>query len=165
ILSEATLGVGDTDQVQQLLRAGAGALGVRAEVDLEPLRQLAPDGKHGVQRGHGLLEDHGDLAPAYLAHLLFGEPEEILAPEPDLAGDDPARGCRDQTHDRERAHAFAAPRLADERDRLALADVPRHVVDGAYDATPRRELGAEMMDLQKGGHGAAQSSKNVPGLR
>ena len=44
-------------------------------------------------------------------------------------------------------------------------DVPGDVVDGAHDAAPRGELGAEMADVQKGRHGGDSLAKTPGGLR
>src|SRR2546425_10861385 len=96
----------------------------RSEVDLEPLRELAPDGEHRVQRGHRLLEDHRDLAAADPPHLLVGERQEVPALEADPARHDPAGGRRDEAHDGERADALAAARLADEGHGLPFPHVP-----------------------------------------
>ena len=39
---------------------------------------LGTRGEHGVQGGHGLLEDHGDLFTADAAHLAVCEIEQVL---------------------------------------------------------------------------------------
>jgi len=41
------------------------------------LRDLNADGHGGVQRGHRLLEDHGDFAAADAPHCLLWLPEQI----------------------------------------------------------------------------------------
>src|SRR5262249_43796678 len=40
-------------------------------MDLERLDQLVANGKHRIQGGLGVLEDHRDTTPPYLAHLVF----------------------------------------------------------------------------------------------
>ena len=95
------------------------------------LGDLLADRVDRVQRGHRLLEDHRDLVAADRAHLALGELEQILArrraPRP---FDAPGR-MRDEPHDRERGHALAAARFADDAERAALGDVERDAVDRA----------------------------------
>src|SRR5205823_14643513 len=109
-------------------------------------------------RGPRLLEPHADLAPADVPHLLLAEPQQVAALEENLAADDASgRRCH-QPHDAQRADRLAAPRLPDERDRLALAHVPRHAVDRTHDAAPRREMRLEIADFQQCAHDAAECS-------
>ena len=61
--------------------------------------------------------------PRICAHLVFVESEQIGAFEHDRAADDPARRIGHQPHDRQRGHALAAAGFADDRQRLAAADV------------------------------------------
>src|SRR6185503_36364 len=91
-------------------------------------------------------------APAHLPHLLLGEGEEVAPLEADLAVDDAARGRRHQAHHRERADRLAAAGLADQRDGLALADVPRHTVHGADDSGRGVEVGSETADVEEDLH-------------
>ena len=67
------------------------------------------------------------------------------------ADDAPGRR-RDQPHDAERADRLAAARLAHERHRLALLDVPRHAVHRAHDSRLGVELGAETPDVEEDLH-------------
>jgi hypothetical protein len=80
-------------------------------MDLQGFHHLLADREDRIERGHRLLEDHRDVAAASLAHLLFGEVEQVLPLEQDLALRHPA-GLGEQAHDRER------------RDRLAAAGFP-----------------------------------------
>ena len=54
-------------------------------MDGERLHDLQADPEHRIERGHRLLEDHGDLAAADAAHLLVGELEQLAAVEADGA--------------------------------------------------------------------------------
>ena len=55
---------------------------------------LLADGEDGIEGGHRLLEDHGDVAAADRLHLFFGELEEVAALEEDLATEDFAGRAR-----------------------------------------------------------------------
>ena len=69
ILLEPALAVGDADQPQQLERARARLRLAHLEMDDQRLHDLQPDRQDRIERGHRLLEDHGDVAAAHLAHL------------------------------------------------------------------------------------------------
>jgi len=81
ILGEAPVRVGYADQLQQIERARARRLFVHVLVDDERFHDLQSDGEHRIERGHGLLEDHGDVAAAQLAHLRLGNLQQVAALE------------------------------------------------------------------------------------
>src|SRR6266576_5950710 len=92
---------------------------------------LIPDGEDGVQGGHRLLKDHGDLVAAYGAQLRRREGQQIAALELDqAAGENVAGGLGDEAENRERGDGLTAPRFADDAQRLAGIEVERDVVDG-----------------------------------
>ena len=149
ILSQSPLGIGDAHEAKELDGARPRLRRAHPEMDLRGLGQLAADGEDGVERGHRLLEDHGDLAPADLAHLVFRKLEEIASLEEDAPAEDAAGGGGDQPHDAEGAHGLAAARLADEGNRLPRPHVPGHAVHGAHDAAAGRELGLEVLHVEE----------------
>ena len=155
VLAKPPLRVRDPHQREDLRRPGPGLGGCHLEVDLQGLGDLPADGQHRVQRGHGLLEDHGDLAPPDAAHLVLGEREEIPPLEEDLAADDPPRGSRHEPHHRERADGLAAAGLAHQGHGLPGLDVPGDAIHGAHDATAGGELGLEIPHVEEDIHGPA----------
>ena len=76
------------------------------------LADLPADLKHGVERGHRVLEDHRDLPSPNLPHLVFAELGEVLALEHHFAAHDLAGPL--QTHDAESSHGLAATGLPDD---------------------------------------------------
>src|SRR3990170_258941 len=108
VIVDAGAGLRDANHLQQLDGALGGGGAVHLEVQLQRLRELAADGEDGVQGGHRLLEDHGDLVAAYVPDLVLVHLEEVLAIEVDGAADDPARRHRDQAEDGERGDRLAA---------------------------------------------------------
>ncbi len=94
--------------------------------------------KHRIERGHGVLEDHGDLRPANLSHFIHGQLQQILPIELNLARDLPR--LLDQPHDGQRRHALAAAGLPDHAQRLALSNVKGDVVNCLDDAITCPEL-------------------------
>ncbi len=92
-------------------------------MELEGLGDLAPNRQYRIQRGHRFLKDHRDAVATNVADLVLIHLENILAIEPDLAGDDPAGRIRDQTQDRQRADALAAAALTDKAQGFALVEL------------------------------------------
>jgi hypothetical protein len=145
---------GDADLAERVPRALAGLfLGDRI-VGGHGLHHLRIDAQHGIQRHHGVLEDHGDLPAPPLAHLAFGEPDELLAAQTDRPLDDPA-GRIDEAHDREARDGLARTRFADEAEHLAARDIERHAVDGLHDARAGEEVGLQVLDGEDVGHARA----------
>ncbi len=58
IFAQPALRCRDADQAQQLARADRRRPRRQAEMELQPLSELPPDGQHRVERRHRLLEDH-----------------------------------------------------------------------------------------------------------
>ena len=125
------------------------ALSGQAHVLADRLADLVADGQRRVQAGQRVLEDEADLLAAQLAHVLGAELEEVDPVEHDRAGDDLARRIGDEARDRQRRHALAAARLADQPERLAVADVEADVVDRLDDAVRREEVGRQAADLEQ----------------
>lgn len=89
-------------------------------VGLEGFGDLGADGHDRVEGGHGLLEDHGDVAAAVAAHGGFGEGEEVCAVEVDAACD----GCGggEEAKQGEGGGGFAGAGFSDEAQGFARGD-------------------------------------------
>src|SRR5437867_304980 len=111
-------------------------------MDLERLTDLTPDGHHGVEVRHRVLEDHGDLVAADAFALGLGETKQVASAVPDLAGNDAPRR-RDEAHDRQGADALAAPGFAHEPESLAPVEMEGHAVDRLHHALAGEELRCE----------------------
>src|SRR4029453_12936717 len=66
-------------------------LGTALVVDLERFDQLVANGKHRIQGGLGVLEDHRDTPPPYLSHLVLALVEQVLPLQQDFALHDTRR--------------------------------------------------------------------------
>ena len=97
----------------------APAAATRLCVEPHRLDELVPDGERGVEARHRVLEHHGDLVAAHLAHVVERQVEQIAAFEHHRARHDPPRRRRHEPHDRQRRHGLAGSALADDADRLA----------------------------------------------
>lgn len=119
---------------------------------------LRADAHHRIQRGHRLLENHGDFAAAQLAHSLPSHGREIDTPGDTVLRDSepcPAaspRAVRLKAHEPEREHGLAAARFADKSERLALFDSKRHLVDRPDPAVLGRELHGEIFEFEERSH-------------
>ena len=81
VLVETPFGLRDADVAQELRGGGAGVLAIHVEVELERLGDLLADLHQRVQRVQRVLEHHRHLGAPEVAHLLVGEPEDLLAGE------------------------------------------------------------------------------------
>src|SRR5499425_2835385 len=149
VLLHPALGVGDVHELEHLDRLVHGRPPPQALVQAQGLGDLLAAGEYGVERGHGLLEDHGDLFAADLPHPVGGHVHEVLAAVEDLALHALARRLRDQLHHGERRHRLAAAGLAHHAQRLALLDVEVHAIHGAHHAFVREEVRLEVLDVQQ----------------
>ncbi len=149
ILLEPALAVGDADQPQQLERPRACVCLAHPEMDEQRLHDLLPDRQDRIERGHRLLKDHRDIAPAHLAHLVVGETEQVASLEQDA----PVRNARgvlgQQAHDRERRHRLAAAGLADDGYDLAAVDAVGNAVDGVDGAARGLEADVQVLHFEQ----------------
>jgi hypothetical protein len=77
-------GLADADLVEQVENLVPGFIGPDLLVQVQDFRNLLLDRLQRIERGHRLLEDHGDVVAAHLPDLRFGRREQILALEQDL---------------------------------------------------------------------------------
>ena len=118
----------------------------------EHLADLPAHGEDGVQCGEGVLEDHRDLlAPDILGHHVFGQFQQIDAPELDAPLRHKSRRCVEDPHDRLGANALAAPRLAEDRQRLVLVERVRESVNRSDDSVLDPEFDVQVVDVEQVG--------------
>jgi hypothetical protein len=149
VVVEALERARDADLGEQLARPPARGAALEAEVALQDLDDLRPDRERRVERGHRVLEDHPDLAPAHVLELPLGELGQLTPVEADGAGDDPGWRRGEEAHDRERGDGLPAARLADEAQRASALDGEADAVDGMHDALAREEVRPQVRDLEQ----------------
>ena len=125
IVVHALFRIRNPHRAQQADRTFARLPTRRESVHAERFANLVADAHHRIERGHRLLEDQADAGAPHLAHLFVGQRQQITSLEDDAPSGNSARRF-EQAQDRERRDGFAAARLADEPERLALADLERH---------------------------------------
>ena len=147
---EALTRVRDADELEHLDGPLLGGLVLDLFMGEDRLDELFADRDDRVERGHRVLEDHGDLAAAQVPHLIVGQLDEVDAAEEDLAAGDPAGRLRQETQQGQRGHALAAARLADDTERLVRRHIEAHAVDGMDEAGRGGELDPQVTDGEEG---------------
>src|SRR5262252_6308350 len=98
----------------------AGLHLAHAKVKFKGLGKLALDRENGVEGGHGLLIDHGNLLATDPPDLRVGQLEQVLTIEDDFPTHRFARRVWNETHDGQSAHTLAAATFSDEAQGFSL---------------------------------------------
>src|SRR5690606_22805898 len=104
----------------------------------------------GIEGGHRLLEDHGDVVAAHPAQVGLVAVEQVLAPEQHLPGRMAGGRVGEQFQHRERRHRLAGTGFAGQRHRLPLANVEGYAVDRQDLLLALPELDRQVADGEKG---------------
>ena len=157
IVAGAAIGLRDGD-IGHGLNGKFGGLALRARaVSEHRLGDLVSYAHDGIERGHWLLEDHGDARAAQLAHGIVRQVGEIagctVLRKKNLAGNLCLR--REQPHDGERANRFARAGFADQPQNFAGRDGEAEIADcrkgSCGDSRPRlcsSQGGSGKVDVQ-----------------
>src|SRR4029453_15984037 len=90
-------------------------------------------------------------APADLLHLGVGLAQQVVTVEQDLAADDAGGRARDEADDAQARHALAGARLADQPQRLRLAQGEGYPVHRLDRAPAGDDVGLEVANVDDGG--------------
>ena len=134
-----------------------------AEVDLERLGDLVPDPLYRVERGHRVLEDHGDLGAPERRSSLF-DALRISAPVADRPGLGGAP-AGEQSHDGPGQHGLARAGLAHDAERLPLFEGERDTLDRAQLSLGCGERHSEVVHHQQGINPSGVGLAGGPGCR
>ena len=147
--------VGDVDHLHGLDGALAGLLGGEIRVEQYVLLDLVAHGQHGIQAGHGLLEDHGDATAANLTHGLAvraeGQQVALHALQVHLAAGHPA-GAGDQLQAAEHGHGLAGAGFAHDAHDLAAIHMQGDTLDGVEFLSVAAEGGHKILDVKQMSH-------------
>ena len=141
-MSSAAGRLRDADQIQHLDGAAAGGPAIHALMQPKHLDHLGADLQVRVQRGHRVLEDHGNLLAPDAVQGGGRQSQDLLVAEPDAARGAPVAG--QQAHDRHEKLALAGAGFPDHADRFAGHDIEADIVDGAHLAVGCREAGRQV---------------------
>src|SRR5882724_7103512 len=117
------------------------------------LADLRADRQRGIERGHRVLQHHGDLLAAHAPHLRRALLQQILSVEQHASADDLSGRLRNEAHQRQARHRLPGSRLAHEGQRLTGAQREADAVHRLRDAPAGEEVRLEVFDDQQGwGH-------------
>src|SRR5262249_44658204 len=137
-------------QAQHLDGARLGRRRIEALMATDRLDDLVANGERRIERGHRLLEDHGEPRATQVAQLARRDLEQVAAFEMNLAAHFGILR-RQQAHDGERRHALAAARLAYQSQGAAALEREVDAVDGANRAVVGGKADGELPQFQQGG--------------
>jgi len=154
--AEGRIGHGGASERIQNAAAEIGGGDVRL-VDADGFLDLRADAKDGIERGHRLLKNHRDAAPAKSAKLRRGGGEKIRASGSGCGGVEPgfagvARAVGSEAHQGERENRLAGAGLADDAERFAGGEREGNVVDRANPAIERGKLDREAANVEARHH-------------
>ena len=175
VVAEAPLGVGDADELEQLLRALAGCALAHRAVQADRVDELRADGERGVQAGHRVLEDHRDLVAAHLAHLVERERQQVAPVEHHrAAGDAPrrrrapvasppatTRSCRNRTRRRGRPSRPASTSKLTWSTTVAGPASVRNSTDRSVTDSSRSDAGGGAWSARAGDGGETEATLDV----
>ena len=157
---QARAGIGDADQLKQLDGAGAGGGAGDAAMARQHLADLGADREQRVERGHRVLEHHGDVAAAN-GFRLAGMLQQRATTPADVAMLDRAGGI-DHAHHGLHGDALAGTAFADDAERLAGADLERHAPHGLDATAPGGEGDDEIVEFEQGrGHASTLRAARI----
>ena len=145
--AETRDGIRNTDFLQKLDNASLDLFGASCAMQLQYFADLPRDRMQRIERGHWLLEDHGDLGASNLAQACLTAGQKILALEQHLALH--LGGAAEQTHDRESGNGFAGAQLADKRHRGSAFQRKGNAVDGDSLGAALPEANLEITDVEE----------------
>ena len=106
------------DEFEELDGAGLGVASVHAEAHAQGLVDLLADAHDRVERGHRVLEDHGDLGAPDRALLVLARAHDLEAVDARTSRSRVDVDAWLETHDGAREHGLARARLADDAEGL-----------------------------------------------
>ena len=140
---------GDAHQPQDLVRPlGALLLTHVFEVQLKHFTDLVAHGNDGVQAGHGVLENHGDLLAAHGTQLPLVHGADVLAAIHHRAAGDLPNLFRENIQNAQGGGGFSGAGLTYQPHGLALVDHQIHSVDGVNGGVVRVVLDVKVRDIQ-----------------
>ena len=154
VLVKTLLGVGDAHIPQVFQRLLFGGLALEALMQLHGLHDLVADGLQGIEAGHGVLHDHGDLVAAHLEPVFFfgqlGEADGLAVVGTVVINGAAGNGAVgvQQAHERFGEHALAGAGLAHDGEDFAVVDVQVDAADGMEDFSTEVEFDVEIFDRE-----------------
>ena len=111
-------------------------------VDHQRLDQLLPDAQERIERGHRVLEDHGNAPAADAIELPVRASQQIHTVKKSAPAFDAARRLRHQPHDGITSDGFAGAGFADDAQSLAALQLEGDILHRAHHAVAGVKRGA-----------------------
>ena len=127
--------------------ARADAVGAARAVQLEDFADLLLDGVQRVERGHRLLEHHGDPAPRMARSRVS---LAVRRSSPSKSAPARRNSLRQQAHDGKGRDRFARAGFADEGERFAALQREGDAGDGGRGGWVRAERDGEVANVEEG---------------
>ena len=110
---------------EQLHGLRPGLLATQRLLELQHFRHLRTHGHQRVERGHGLLKNHGDIATTHATHFALGQCQQISPVEQGLTAE---LGFAHQPQQTERSHGLARAGFAHQRQLFPSAHIKAHAM-------------------------------------
>ena len=134
----------DVHQLQHFHSPVIGLMLVAVGVQEDCLHQLVPDGIGGIQGGHGVLENNGNLVAADVLHFLFGNTHQLFAVYLNGAGDNLA-GFFQNLHNGIGGDGLTGAAFAHNAQDLATIQIEGDSIDGFHFARRGEEGGMQIV--------------------
>ena len=162
VVADAHVRRGYADQPEQFHGFGERGLLWQAQVTHQRLRDLLSHPDDRIERGHGFLKDHADVAPPHAFHRGFGQFGEIAAFKEDAPGGEAPR-FGDEAEQGQRRHALAAAGFPHKAERAPRMQRERHVAHHVERAFAGVEPHGDAFRLQQRGGGGRDWGRCVCG--
>ena len=118
-------------------------------MDADDLGDLFLHGKDRVERGHGVLKDHGYLAAANLADIMIAHLQNVLPFKEDAPTLNLCRRGRQQVQNTQRRSRLPGARLAHQPQRLPDADGQVYVGHRVDDSIHGNVFHCQILDFKQ----------------
>ena len=138
----------NANQAEKFDRPFTALLPGSADVGLECLVDLEPDGEAGIEAAHGFLENHRHVLAGHAPPGTGRDVPQVYPVEAHAVGGD-LRGPGQKPHQRQHRDAFAGSRFTDDTQNAAFFDVHVDPVNSPKQALGGLKLYREVADFQK----------------
>ena len=146
-----TLGrIVDADGIKHRKGAAEGIATGNLFVNEKRLDELFADPQVRIERGHRILENHGDALASDRSGFRRRAVEEVYAVKHRRTAYNVTRGLRNEAHDGVTSNGLTGAGFADDTERLASFDAEADAIDGAVDAVAGVEVSAKIVDGEEG---------------
>ena len=141
---DAGFGIGDADFGEGFDGASARFVALDVEMESERLGELVHNLEVGIERGHGILEDHGDALASNGAQVFLVFSQEVDAVEECFAGVNFSRRFGDESEEGVAGDGFSRAGLSNDAESFTFLDGKGDVFDRVDNAVAGMKSGGEI---------------------